>query len=531
MVRQSATQGQSDNGVNPKSGERAEAGSFQGMLDVSRTRHRKLNSQAVEMLNASEWEKARKIFMQVLDENEEDATALHGVGIVARKMGRLEVARELMQRALKFEPRNHMIMSNLGVVQEDLKDYEGALKSFRAAARAAPKVPEYHVNQASVLSKMNRRSEALIANRKAFELGIRKAEPLTNLGVMLADIGDFAQAEKYFRKALEIDPENAHAHHNFGTVLLRQGRWDEAWFHSEWRMAGSTFLPESKAKRAFAQPLWNGNPFHGARLFLYAEQGIGDEIRFASMIPEAIARGGEVVVECERRLVTLFQRSFPETRVVPANYWPAERGVEPFDIVLPFGSLGRLFRTSQDAFPEHSGYIKPDLALVAEFRDRLKAAGPGPYVGLCWRSGLSGAYRNEYYAAIEDMAPILKVKGVTFVNLQYDATADELEAAHNISGVDLVRWDDVDLKMDLEKAAALTSCMDLVVSPATSVSVMAGAIGIETLEFRPFPVADTYFRKGRCTWFPSVRYVAKRQSEKWNKVLRKIAGEVAALPD
>jgi ADP-heptose:LPS heptosyltransferase len=247
------------------------------------------------------------------------------------------------------------------------------------------------------------------------------------------------------------------------------------------------------------------------------------------MIPEAIARGGEVVVECAPRLVSLFQRSFPQTRVVPAHYWPAEEGIEPFDIACPFGTLGRLFRGNKDSFPDHSGYLVPDPELVDMFRKRLSEAGPGPYVGLCWRSGLAGAYRTEYYSTIEDMQTLYKVDDVTFVNLQYDARPEELEKAKSAFGIDLVHWDDVDLKNDLEKAAALTRCMDLVVSPATSVSAMAGAIGVETIEFRPFPVPETYFKNGRCPWFPSVRYFAKRQSEKWSKVLRKIAVELEAI--
>lgn len=527
MARKMAIQGDAARGAGPKAGDGVGTGSYQGLLDVSRTRHSDLNAQAVQRMNAADWEGARKLFMRVLDENEDDSTALHGMGLVARKMGRLPVAKELLQRALKIEPRNHIIVSNLGVIQEDLKEYDDALKSFRTASRMAPKVAEYHINIGSVLSKLNRRSEALIAHRKAFSLGNRSPVAMTNQAIMLADIGDFEQSEKYFRKALEIDPESAHTHHNFGAVLLRVGKWAEAWYHAEWRMLGTQ--AGDTLRRSFAQPLWNGNPFQGARLFLYAEQGIGDQIRYASMIPEAIVRGGEVVVECNPRLVSLFQRTFPQTRVVPAYYLPAEQGIEPFDIVLPFGSLGRLFRNSQDAFPLHSGYIKPDQALVAEFRERLKAAGPGPYVGLCWRSGLAGAYRDEQYAMIEDMAPILNVDGVTFVNLQYDVRPEELEQAKAVSGIDLVRWDDVDLKMDLEKAAALTSCMDLVVSPSTSVSVMAGALGIETFEFQPFPIADTYLRNGHCTWFPSLRFFTKRQSQNWNMVLPRIAKEIEAL--
>lgn len=514
----------------------AAPGLFQGMkVDTSRSRHATINNEAVHCLETGQIERARKLFMQILNENEEDVHALHGMGIVAREMGRRPVAIELMKKALELSPKNPMIASNLGTIYEAEKQYEEALTWYRNCLKwggrelkARGQFGIIHNNLGSVLSKLGRRTEALVSLRKALEVGVEFPEAMTNLATMLGDLGEFKQANYYFRRALELDPENPHAHHNFGQSLLRQGNWEEAWPHTEWRMVATN---DGVPWRKFPQALWNGNPFQGARLILYGEQGIGDEIRFASMIPEAIARGGEVVVECAARLVPMFQRSFPQVRVVPAPYWPAEEGVEPFDIACPFGTLGRLFRKDSDSFPVHSGYLVPDPDLVEMFRRRLQEAGPGPYVGLCWRSGLAGAYRTEYYSTIDDMQTLFKVDGVTFVNLQYDARPEELEKAKTAFGTDLLNWDDVDLKNDLEKAAALTQCMDLVISPATSVSAMAGAIGVETIEFRPFPVPDAYFKNGRCPWFPSVRYFAKRQSEKWHKVLRKIAAELEAIKD
>ncbi|UUX50510.1 tetratricopeptide repeat protein [Nisaea acidiphila] len=507
--------------------------SFSGMVDTSRSRLSTLNNEAVKYLEQGKIEEARKLFTAILNEDEKNVHALHGVGVVAREMGRPKVAIELMKKALECDPRNAMIACNLGTIYEAEKDYEEALSWYKNSLKWGGKRLKaegqdgiIHNNIGSVLSKLGRRTEALVSLRRALEVGVEFPEALTNIATMLADLGEFKQANGYYRRALELDPENAHAHHNFGSNLLRQGGWEEGWFHSEWRMVATN---NGKPWRRFPQPLWNGQPFHGARVILYAEQGIGDEIRFASMVPEAIARGGEVVVECAPRLVNLFQRSFPEVRVVPSPYWPAEEGVEPFDIACPFGTLGRLFRPNKEAFPVHSGYLKPDPYFVELFRERLKEAGPGPYIGLCWRSGLGGAYRSEYYSGVEDMHTLLKIEGVTFVNLQYDARDDELEFMKSEFGVDLVRWDDVDLKIELEKAAGLTSCMDLVVSPATSVSTMSGALGVETIEFRPFPVPESYFKNGRCPWFPSVRYFSKRQSEKWSKVLRKIATEIEAL--
>jgi hypothetical protein len=51
----------------------------------------------------------------------------------------------------------------------------------------------------------------------------------------------------------------------------------------------------------------------GRWLLAYGEQGVGDEIMFASCLPELIASAGKVVIVCDPRLKTLFARSFPQT--------------------------------------------------------------------------------------------------------------------------------------------------------------------------------------------------------------------------
>jgi len=49
---------------------------------------------------------------------------------------------------------------------------------------------------------------------------------------------------------------------------------------------------------------------------VWGEQGVGDEVGFASMLPDLIKRGARVVLECAPRLAPLFQRSFKGAEVV-----------------------------------------------------------------------------------------------------------------------------------------------------------------------------------------------------------------------
>src|SRR5262249_14502186 len=77
--------------------------------------------------------------------------------------------------------------------------------------------------------------------------------------------------------------------------------------------------------RPFPHPLWHGEPMPDATLLVWAEQGLGDHIQFCLMLPEAIGRARRVVVECDRRLVEIFQRSFAGAEILPQQEPPHPR--------------------------------------------------------------------------------------------------------------------------------------------------------------------------------------------------------------
>jgi Tfp pilus assembly protein PilF len=471
-------------------------------------------------------EGANTIWRSVLNDDIEHPGALHGMGIIARDMGRHEVGVELMRRALSRDPRNQSIHNNLGTTFEAWGRYDDAIAAYREGLRWSPKDWVLFNNLGSCFARMGRRANAISAFEKALRFGGDTSELLTNYGATVADTGDFEKAEPYFKRALDLDPTPSPLHFAYGAQLQKQGRWEEGWTYYERRFLKSTW---SVRPRFFPQPFWEGGEMRGKSLLLWGEQGIGDEIRFASMVSDAVASGAAVTLECAAKLAPLFARSFPDVTVMPAPYDAAEKGEVPFDAQTPLGSLGRLYRNDASAFPRRKGYLVADSDGVDDFTRRLARVGSAPRVGICWRSGLAGAFRNDYYTVPRELAPMLKTPNVTFVNLQYGVTDEEIAEFRDRFGVELHQWGDLDLRDDLDGAAALTSCLDLVVSAATSVSCMAGALGVPTLEFRPTPVAEEFLVDGACPWFANLRYVDKKATEPWSAVFRKIARHLDAM--
>lgn len=480
-------------------------------------------AEAMRALQAGDLLAARTGFRRVLDEDIEHPDALHGMGLFARQVGQLETAADLIRKAIRANPRGAGYWSNLGIVLQELERWDEAAEAHAQALRLRPDHAGVRLNLGCALDALGRSLEAVPHLREALRLSPGSAEIAANYATVLSRIGEAGSADRYFRQALAEAPDNATTRFNYATHLLASGRWKEGWELYASRL-------QAPAWRSSRRPLPVTEDLpdrlSGCRVFLHREQGIGDEIRFATMVAELAERGAEVTLETTAKLHALLARSLPAVRVVAAPFAAAETGAERFDVIMPVGSLGRHLRAAADRFPRDGALLVPDAERAAGFRRRLCGLGPQPKVGIAWRSTLRTRLRSQFYALVSDLEPLLRLQGVTFVNLQYDDCRDELAEMRQRYGVDVHAFEDVDLFDDLDGAAALTSQLDFVVSANTSVAAIAGGLGVPAFEFHGRPVADGYTIAGTDPWFPSVTPLGKRIAEPWTRVMRTIAREL-----
>jgi hypothetical protein len=174
--------------------------------------------------------------------------------------------------------------------------------------------------------------------------------------------------------------------------------------------------------------------------------------------------------------------------------------------------------------------LKADPGRTAEFRARLGALGPGWKIGICWRSMLRTPTRSFEYTAIDQWGPILRVPGVRFVNLQYGECRQELERAREMFGVPIHAFEDLNLRDDLDGAAALTDALDLVISAGTAVSAMAGALGKTVWLYHLATASDwVTFGTDSIPWFPSTRRFDCQHGQAWDEVIAQVATELFRL--
>ena len=495
---------------------------------------------------------AIKYFKQAIIIKPDDADIYNFLAIALYKKKQFSEAEASIKMAISINPNEANHHSYLSTIQLEMKNPEGANKSCHMALSLNNQDILAHNNLGVSLVEMDRKEEAENSFRNALNIDPDYIESLSNLGELLLELNNHEEAIDCFRKAIKIDPDSAVYHHNLAynlelkdnlddavnanhraleldpehrdakvnlsISLLRLGQLKEGWEYYENRRS------RDKKASLFPQPQWDGSTLVGKRIILWGDQGLGDEVRYASIIPDLQKTGANITIECDKRLTDIFTRSFANATILPAPHGGAAKEPEQFDYQCPLPGLARFFRNDYKSFAnDGSGYLKADPALITFWKKRLKDISNRPKVGLSWNSPVTLPDRIPCYASIEELAPILNISGIDFVNLQSFESKENITEAKERFGTEIHTWDDLDNRNDLNGVAALTSCLDLVISFPTFSSELAGSLGVPTICFVSHKDSFDELGSKDNIWYPNTHHVSKNRNEPWQPVLKEIS--------
>jgi hypothetical protein len=283
---------------------------------------------------------------------------------------------------------------------------------------------------------------------------------------------------------------------------------------------------------------WRGPAEAGVRdLGIWAEQGIGDQVLFSTLIPELASSRVPFVYEVDPRLLQAYRRAFPDARFVPRERIPNEALLRTSRALLA-GSLPGLFRRALPDFARQPSKLLNALPeRVSHCRSRLEKEPCSLKVALSWRSVRSDWWVKRKNASLADFGPLLDLAGVRFVDVQYGDTAAERIAVEASTGRRLVHFDEVDCFEDLEGVFAILEACDLLITTSNATAHFAGALGKRTWLLYPGDRAPFHYwaHDGtyRSLWYPSVEIVSAPHLTGWaaliEQVRKRLALEVAGM--
>jgi tetratricopeptide (TPR) repeat protein len=481
------------------------------------------------------------------------------LGNVYRLTGDMARAADAYREALQLDPTNELAQYSLALMLKATGAHQQALNYLEALALSPALRGDVARLRAKTLVELGRYEEAVDAARAAVELcatcydsqialgyAYQKlhqanralecydvalvqrnddAELLNNRGIVLQDLGRVREAIASYESALKTKPDFSLARFHRGLANLLLGNYGDGWPDYETRLI-SADLP----KRTNRCPRWQGERLEDKTILVYGEQGLGDEIMFASCLPDLITRSNHCIVECSSRLEALFSRSFPAATVlaldVPANRASTRREV---DFETAIGSLPLHFRRSRASFPMHCGYLKADASRIARWRETLDVLGPGLKIGLSWKGGTHKTREPLRSIPLERLLPILSVPNARYVSLQYTPDAPvEIATFQSRHGITIAHWQEaID---DYDETAALVCALDLIITVCTSLVHLVGALGKTAWVATPHVPEWRYgLTSDGMPWYPTVRLFRQAQHGSWSDVVEGMRRNVHQL--
>jgi Tfp pilus assembly protein PilF len=469
---------------------------------------------------------SRLLYERILQKSSDNAEAQFYLGLILGRTGSYSAAEALLGKVVATQPQFVDALNALGNIAKLQEHWTVAEHHYRRALSVQPGNTTILANLGLCLRESGQLETAELVLRRALEVSPPLPEAMLNLALTMADSGKQNEGLTLLRRALELDANFAEAHAALAHLLLQKGEFAAGWPEYEWRFQ----CVDAPTQDVYSYARWNGGLIHDKVLLVRAEQGLGDQIMFASCFSDVLARTGQCIIECEPRLVGLFSRSFPGVTFYPyvakrKPQWTVN-GVLP-DIQIHVGSLPGLFRRGSTDFPSHLGYIVADSSRVERWRKRLAQLGSGLKVGISWRGGAPRTRQATRSISFAAWMPLLRQEGATFVSLQYNLGAEEIDALAQTSAVKVHHWQEV--IDDYEETAALVSALDLIISVQTAVVHLAGALGKPAWALVSATPEWRYMSFGEfMPWYPSVRLLRQAHRGDWLSVIEQAAAMLAA---
>jgi tetratricopeptide (TPR) repeat protein/ADP-heptose:LPS heptosyltransferase len=448
-------------------------------------------------------------YQKALQLNPNLADAYNNIGNAYREKGQFDQAIIYCKKALQFNPNFADAYNNLGYALHEKEQFNDAISYYQKALKLNPQMADAYNNLGLALQRLGQTDEAITYYQKALSIDNNFSDAYNNLGLAYHDKGQIEEALRQYQKALKIKPDSVFPHWNMSLSLLLSGNFAEGWKEYEWRWKTKYSMP-----RNFSQPLWDGTDINGKTILLHGEQGFGDSIQFIRYAPLVAARGAQIIIECQKELVSLLKTAACVEQVI-AHGDP----LPEFDVHCPLMSLPLVFNTNPGTIPAQIPYLHADKKSVQRWKEKLLSDGPNVKIGLAWAGRPTHTMNRFRSLNLNTFAPLTRIHNADYYSLQ---KGNESEQAINPPQRMRLINHTSDL-IDFADTAALIQNLDLVISVDTAVAHLAGALGKPVWTLLPFsPDWRWMLKREDSPWYPTMRLFRQQKPGEWELVISKI---------
>jgi len=425
--------------------------------------------------------------------NEKHPEDLNGLSLLVETLYRgqkLDEAKGVSLQLIKQDPsreKSHIILLDLLISAGELETAENYIQKLKISQ------PELY-NERIKLTQAN-----IVSMMKSFDSAIN-----------------------FLNEMVVAQPGSQTVAKQWRSLMLAAGYFKKGW------QAFSEEPSRLEKIRELPHRVWQGEKSDTRTLLIRGAEGIGEQLMYSQLFPFAQERSKKLVVECDKRLVPIFSRSFSEIEFVS---WltPPDKRVLANDIEIQAvpRDLARFFLQSFQDFPAIKEVLIPSTAGKTLAND-LRARYPEELlVGISWRSS-SGAGGAGKSIPLTHWKEILKNPKVKFINLQYGSTESEVNQVKKYLGMEIVSVPEVDTTNDIDGCMGLISGLDLVITVSNVTAHYAGNVGIPVwVLVSKSPLWHWFTERSDSPWYQTVKLYRQNSYENWVPVLNNVAEDLS----
>jgi len=274
---------------------------------------------------------------------------------------------------------------------------------------------------------------------------------------------------------------------NLSLSLIKRGE-----FETGWRLYDHGLRVPAKGaqkwQRSLKKPFsnksisaWRGEILKGKSILVLGEQGIGDTMMFATLLPSLIKEGAKIHFLPGDRLYSMYKRSMPEVNILMLEH-VLRLDPSKIDFQVPIATICRHRFSSLDKFKTIKPFLNADNVQTKELRDKYEGISDGKLiVGISWQGGGRKDRIKDKSIDFKQLVPVLDESRFTFISLQYGKAKPFVDKYNELFGLNVVCDESVDAMTDMDRWLAQCAAVDAVISIANT--TIHGAAGLKKPTF------------------------------------------------
>ncbi len=459
-----------------------------------------------------EYQSSKNICNLILDKEKKNIKALNLIGLCLFKEKKYENALKFLFKGLEIDKEDLSLLNSIGDVYYEVRDLKRSEEYYLRAIKIKPNSYKTLNNLAGFYLETNNSQKALKLYKEALKIYENEPTILENISKTYFSLDNNILAKTFCKKSLDI-VNSPSCHKLLSNIYLKEENYTKAWDHFESRLEEDNFIYRNDSYDLIKKKLLNKRKINEIKqLLIIREQGVGDELLYATMYKDVLEKYPNTYIEADERIIDLFINSFGEKYINKFKkfgfFSKNEKNFKQIDQVLYAGSLGYYFRNKIDDFPKKN-YANINKSLVDKTKKELLVYHKKYKIGISWKS-LNNKYAEQKSLSLQSFLDILKLPDIDFFNLQYGDVSNEIQSFNHNNNLNLINLDNIDLFNDFLKLASLLKNLDLFITVSNSTAHLAGALGIKTLLIKPFNQATFFYwnqKTNRTIWYPSIELI------------------------